>query len=458
MSQTPSSNGFLNSGREFQKFVMDMEYNTPRMEVINALLDASEMNRLLLADEFRYGPGQLREVKISYYPQRCDVVADTVNSSICETGTVQSPTQQWYQITNGIQTKPQRLYPNDVRYVDGMWSFSQHAVQQILSGLGALRKELAVRLTTDLIANKGFHEDGSEYGTRINLVYTDNGLLTPVGISTIRQEFTNLAYMDPFIIGYTQVFQWREFFGIATDNNTLGQAFQRINAPRMYYDVNLNTIKGVTAGDPEYIIAFDPRAVKFVTFSENAGKWSTDLLSIEDLDRMFANGNESVLLGAFVDPVTGLIFDLDVHKTICVDDSKTGAFDWKLTLIYDTFYTPIQTCNEQGINGIFEYKTCPVVLPSCPEGDTPSPAIAASDWTWTPGDIFPLLVSDITLGAYTNNPNVNVTSLAELAAVMGAAYNGQAIFSVDGSDITYSGFSQITGSINSGNITVTFAL
>jgi hypothetical protein len=459
MPQAPTSNGFLNSGREFQKFIMNMEYNTPRQEIINALISASAENNVLMADEFRFEPGQLREVKISYYPQRCDVVADECDASICEAGTVASPVQQWYTISKCIQTNPQRLYPNDVRFIDGTWSFTQNAVQQIYSGIGAFMQEFAIRLTTDLLAHKGLHYGGSEYGTRINLVQTTDGLLTPIGMSTISQEFARLAYRNPYIVGSGQVFTYRQFFGMATQNTYLGQDFTKASIPNLYFDVNLDAIKGTTPGDPESIIAFDPRAVKLVTFSENAGRWATDIKSLDGdaLDRMFKNGNESVMLGSFVIPGYPLIVDLDVHRTICVSGSKTGAFDWKLTLIYDTFYTPIQTCNEVGINGILEYLTCPMVIPACPTGDTPSPNPTATEYSWTPGDILPLLVSNITVETGTNNPNATVTTLAQLAALMNAAYGGQQIFTVSGSDIVFTGFAPITGSINDGAITITFA-
>lgn len=457
MSQAPSSNGWLNSGREIQKFIMEMEYNTPRQESINAVIDARPFNNVLMETDFEFGPGQPRKVKVSYYPQQCDVIEDACDTDVCGTGTAASPIQQWYELTECIQTKMQRLYPNDVRYVDGTWQFSTHAVQQIRAIMGAARKELAMRITEKIITNSGLHIDGSEYGLRINLVYTDNGLLTPIGISTIRQEFNNGAYMDPFLLGYTQVFQWREFYGIASPNYNLGQDFQKINAPRMYYDVNLNEIKGVAAGDPEYIVAFDPRALKFVTFTENANRWSTTLMSVEDIDRMFKNGNENVLHGVITDPLTGLIWDLDINYKPCVDGTKTGAFDWRLSLVWDILFTPIQTCNVQGVNGIMEYKTCPVVLPDCPTGDTPSPSPSSSVYNWNPGSVFPLLVSDINIGGHSDEPAVLVADRAELAAVLSSTYGVPNLFSVSGSNIRYTGFSALTGSINESAITITFA-
>lgn len=461
VGQPPSSNGFLNSGREFQKFIMDREYNTPEQEVIIAMINASAENNVLMADEFRYEQGMLREVKISYYPQRCDVVADDCNNNICEAGEVASPVQQWYKLSKCIQTKPQRLYPNDVRYIDGGWSFTRNALEQILASVGALVKELATRLTTDLLAHKGVHQGGSEYGTRINLVNTTDGMITPIGMNTIMKEFAYLAYRNPYIVGSGQVFTYRNFFNIATENTFLGQDFRKAAIPNMYFDTNLDTITATEPGDPETIIAFDPRAVKFITFSQNAGRWATDITSLtpDNMDRMFKNGNESVLLGAFKIPNYPLVFDLDVHKKVCVEDpySKTGAFDWRLQLLYDVFYTPIESCNEQGINGIFQYLTCPTVLPACPTGDEPSPNPVATTYAWTPGDILPLLISDITINGQTNYPNQQTTTLAQLATLLGAAYGGDYIFTVNGSDIEYTGFKALTGSMNNGAVTITFS-
>lgn len=459
--QAASSSGFLNAGRPFQKFIMDMQYNTPEIEVINALIASSAENNVLMADEFLYDGtlGKLREVKVSFYPQRCDVVAETPSNSICEAGDVQAPIQLQFQLTKTIQTVPQRLYPNDIRYIDGNWGFTANAIQQIMSGVGALVREFGTRLTTDLLANKGFHLDGSEYGTRVNLVNTTDGMLTPIGISTISQEFARLAYMQPYIIGSGQVFTFRQMFNMAAPNTFLGQDFTKAAIPNLYFDVNMDTITGYSAGDPETILAYDPRAVKLITFSENAGLFATDITSLNDntFDQMFKRGTESVMLGAFVIPGYPLIFDLDVHRTVCVDGSKTGAFDWKLTLKYDLLYTPIQTCNEQGINGIMAYHTCPIVLPACPTGDAPSPAIPTQTFDWdTSALTFPLLVSNITVGDFTNYPNLEVANRTALAQLMGASYNGQYIFSVVGTDIRYTGYTAITGAINN-DITITFA-
>jgi hypothetical protein len=458
--QAASSNGFTQSGREFMKFIMNMEYNTPRMEVIDALIASSAENNVLMADEFLYDGmrGMIRGVKMSFYPQRCDVVADSPSNSICEAGDVQAPIQLQFAISQTIQTVPQRLYPNDIRYVDGGWGFTAHAIQQIMSGVGALVQAWATRLTTDLLANKGVHLGGSEYGDRINLVNTTDGMITPIGMNTIKQEFARLAYRNPYIIGSGQVFTFRNFFGMATQNTFLGQDFTKAGINNLYFDVNLDNITSYEPGDAETIIAYDPRAVKLVMVSENAGRWATDITSLDGdtMDRMFKNGNESVLLGSFVMPGYPVIFDLDVHRTICVDGSKNGAFDWKLTLKYDMFYTPIQTCNEQGINGIMAYKTCPIVLPACPTGDAPSPNPTISTFNWNPGSVFPLLVSNITIGDFTSSPNALAADRAELAALMGAAYNGQNIFTVSGSNIRYTGFTALAGSINN-DITITFA-
>lgn len=466
-TEAPSNQGWLNSGREIAKF-MAMDYNTPRMEVIDAVITSSALNNMLMPTDFEWDAGMLRRVKVSYYPQECDTVADDCSNTICDTGDVASPIQQWYTLDKCIQTKTKRLLPNDVRYVDGGWSFTRHALEQMRASIGALIKQWATDITTDILANKGLHIDGSEFGVRVNLVQTTDGLITPIGITAISEEFARGAYVDPFIIGSSQVFQFRKFFGMAAVNTTLGQDFTKAGIPNLYFDVNLDTIKGKQPGDPETIIAYDPRALKLITFAENAGRWATDLQSLngDALDRMFKNGNESVLLGSFVIPGYPVIFDLDVHHKICVDNSKTGAFDWKLRLLYDIFYTPVQTCNAQGVTGIFEYETCPAVIAACPSGDdpAPSPAPVSSVRSWTPGDILPLLVSNITLtnasgASFNDEPNTSVASLAELATLMGAVYNGQYIFSVDGSDIKYTGYSAISGTINVGGdeITITFA-
>jgi len=442
---------FIGAQQEVQSFIINSRYAFPKYESIMAMLDARRLNTTIL-ETASEKEGKLRKIKISHYPADCSIVADECDNNFCATGDQLAPVQEWFLISKCIQSKKRTLQISDVRDVDGNYSFNDHAKAQILSGMFMLNKELAMEIDASLLAHKGVHLNGTSE-VRITMSNTTNGLMTPLGLWEIEKEFSDGGYTNPFLIGSTEVFNWKKALGIASVNTTLGQDFAKLGDSNMYYDTVLNTVIGVTTGG-EYVIAFDPQALKFVTFSENVGMFATDVQP-SDLDAMYKRGGTDYSKGVFRDPVTGLVWDFFLNFDKC--DGDEGSFTWWMRLKWDIFYPRIESCNGQGVNGIFLYRTCPVVIPVCPTGDTPSPAIANRTFTWTPPNVYPLMVANMVVGGITvNNINTNAATLAALVAIMNDAY-GLNIFSQSASNIIYSGHTAITGNINSGDITITFA-
>lgn len=435
-----------------QKFIIDKKYSTPRYESIDAVIDAASLNTTIVAQDL--GPdlqvGKNRTLKISYYPIDCDAAADDCNQNLCDTGAVNDPVQEFFTLSRCIATKPKRLRVQDVRDVDGNWGFSAHAMAQINAGLGSARKALAEEIDTLLLANAGLQLDGNATH-RVTMTNTATGVLQPVGLWEIEQDFNDGGFTNPFIIGSKEVFQWKKALGIATDNTTTGQALARLGATNMYYDTILNSVAGNTANG-EHIIAFDPQALRFIAYNKNVGVFATELVSPEQLDTLYKRGGTDYIKGIFLDPVTGLYWDFYLNFNKCEGDD--GAFDWYFKLNWDIFFPKIQACNRQGVNGILHYRTCPVVIPTCPTGDTPSPAVNPVTYSWTPpgGTTF---VGNITLGGTTSQPAMNVASVADWVSLFNDVYGN--IFTVSGGNIHYSGNVPITGNVNNGDITITFA-
>lgn len=451
---------FLNAGQAIQRFLYGQQYNTPDWESIRAVLNARSLNTTINeeTDEFLNGPGKLRQLKVSYYPIQCDVVSEDTSINLCTSGTEQEPVQNYYTISKLLKSKTYSLDPNNLRYVDGQFTISQHGVNQIATIIGALEKELAIQITTDIIANKGVHLDGSEFGNRVTASNTTNGLMTPIGFWQIEKEQTDAAYVNTFYIGHTEVYNWRKAYQIATDNTYLGQDFRKLAMDNLYYDVNLNSIMSVDPStDGEYILTYTPQALKFVSWNRNAGLWATDVSSwATSFDTLMKRGTETVVKTTFKSPKYDLLWDFYMHYTPCVEGSYDGRYDWHLELNWDILYTPVQACNPQGVNGIMLYRTCPVVVPACPTGTALSPAVEESTFSWTPGDIFPLLVSDLVVGGQQSYPNQTITNIAGLVALLNASYSQNVLFEVDGSDVVYDGYTALSGSIN-GTTTITFA-
>lgn len=443
---------FKAANQAVQSFIMDSRYAFPSYDNIKALLDARRLNTTILetASEME---GKLRRIKISHYPADCNIIDTTCTGNICDTGTTLAPVQEWFTISKCIKTKPRQLQVSDVRLVDGSWNFSAHAMAQIRAAMGSMDKELATEIDTVLLANAGLHLNGL-HEVRVTMSNTTNGLMTPLGMWQIEKEFSDGGYINPFIIGSTEVFNWKKAMGIAATNTTLGQDFAKLGDTNMYYDTVLNSVIGVTTGG-EYVIAFDPQSLKFVSFNENVGIFATDAASPAQMDALYKQGNgHGIVKGVFRNPTNGILWDFFMRFDECAGDD--GAFNWWFRLKWDIFFPRIESCNAQGVNGIFLYKTCPVVVPTCPTGDTPSPAATARAYTWNPSFAYPLLISDVTIGGITTSPSVNVTSDADLTAALNDAY-GLPIFTLSGSNITYTGYSAITGTINLGNVVITFS-
>lgn len=445
---------FRNANQAFQQFIINSRYAFPKYESINAVLDARRLNTTILEGPAQM-EGKLRQIKISHYPADCNIVADDCDNNLCTAGTEMQPAQEWFTLSECLASKPRTLSIDSVRDVDGNYSFSDHAMAQMRAGFGNLRKQLAIDIDTKILAHKGLHLDGNSY-KRITMSNTTNGLMTPLGLWEIQKEFSDGGYINPFIVGSTEVFNWKKSLGIAGQNTTLGQDFAKLNDTNMYYDTVLNTVQGDTTLG-EYVIAFDPEALKFVSFNENLGIFATALETPAQMDIMYKSGGTDYMYGVVRDPENGLLWDFYMNFEKCAGVNNRGAFTWQFKLKWDIFFPKVESCNIQGVNGIFVYKTCPVVIPVCPTGDTPSPAAVARNFNWVPGLSYPFTLSDITIGGITTHPNSAITSLADLAAALNEAYGVSGVFVVAGAAIRYSGYSAITGTANNAEITITFA-
>lgn len=447
---------FALANQAVQKFIIKNRYAYPYFENIRAILDARRYNTRMIeldTEEMAFGNGMKRRIKLSYYPVQPDIIASSADQNICTTGNQQQPIQDWFNLNKFIATKPQSLSPNDLRLVDGRWDISDHAMAQIAASMGAMRKELSSQIDTDLVLHAGKHLDGNAT-MRVTMSNTTNGLITPLGLWQIEKEFADGGYTNPFILGSTEVYNFIKAKGIATDNTTLGQDFRRVNIDHLYYDVTLNSVMGDVTGG-EYIYAFDPEALKFVSFSENAGMFATDWKSPSDFDMMFKRGSANRIWGSFVDPDYGILWDFNAHFDECV--GKNGMFTWNMQLLWDIFYPPIQSGNIQGVNGIFLYRTCPVVIPVCPTGDTPSPAAVSRVFNWVPAATYPFILNDVTIGGVSaRDLSLTISNLAGYATALNNVF-GTTMYTTSGGAIRYTGYSALSGSANNATVTITFA-
>lgn len=443
---------FQNANVLLQEFANRYGNRDRTYRTLNYVRDVSRANTSVRLDPntFLVAPGKYRKVKLSYFPILCDVEGDCNSQTLCTTGEKVEPNQIMFDVDQCYATKVFSINKNDIRQTDnGAWDFSGVALEIITGALPDARRGLALRWETQLYSMAGVHPDGN-YEKRVTLVDPTTGIVNPMGRVNIDREYGDAGFSRPYILGGAEVYNWQEMGSIG-GLNAQGQLINRVDTGLAYYDNGLgDQILGGTGG---HILSIAPETFKYVYYLENAGIFRTDMARLEDIGLLYSRGTNGFIEGTLVDPVTGIPWDLYINYDKC---THTWSFWLKHT--YGLFIMPDVACNGVDVNGIMRWTTCPQVLAPCPTGVTPSLPAAQSTFSWTPGSIYPLAVSSTLIGGVANQQNepILVTNITELTAVMNDAYGVPGLFTVSGSAIRYTGWTELDGNIN-GTVTVNFS-
>lgn len=444
---------FANANLPLQLFVNNYGNTGRTYNVINYVRTVSQANSQvdLEPNTFLFQPGKLRQVKMTYWPILCDVEG-ACNANICDQGEVVEPSQMMFDITRCTSSKVFSIQKNSVRLLDnGSWDFTAIARAIINSALPQLRKTLAIDWITYLYELAGVHPDGNETH-RITVTNPVNGIVNPIGLNDMRREFGENGLSEPYIIGGAEVYNWKTMTQIG-GLNAQGQRIDMINTANTWWDDGLSAEVLDDEVNGDWILAIAPEVFKYVYHLENAGIFRTTMASIDDMNILFQRGTETVLNGTFVDPVTGVPWDLDIYYSPC-----QKFWNFQLRHHWDFFVMPDTACLGQGVNGMMKYRTCPYVIAPCPTGDSPASPVAVDTFEWTPADVtFTVYGSNIAGIETTLTTPVVIANINDLKNYMSGA--SQLAFRVDGSKIEYDGFSAITASFatSQGTITSSFA-
>lgn len=431
---------FRNSMQAVQRTILNYTKNGRPYEILAAILAARQFNTIIKETDLESEAGKKRQLKINYYPPVCEDNG-TCNANICDTGTVLEPKQMFFEIGQCTASAVYQLNKDDIRFVDGNYLFSDHAKAQIASVLPTVRKKMATQMAALLVANAGVIPITGNTTKLLPWMDNSTGTVNPTGLWEVERVYRDGGFDDPFIIGGTSVFNWRKAVDIGGLNQN-GLNVAQMGRTNAYYDSIINE----TYADPthEHVIAFDPQMLKFVSFNRNAGIFATDLDRIEDIDAIYQRGGTDYIEGVMADPLTGLLWDLNVNYDKC---NKRWTFQWQLE--WDIFFMPPMVCNIQGVNGVTHFLTCAPVETECPVGSLPEPADEAT-FTYTPGSqgvTFPLYIGKLELAGQTSYPNATVANIAALNTLFNANVNG-ITFVVDGATIEYEGYAAIAGQLN----------
>lgn len=429
---------FKNAMQSTQKSVLQYAKQGQPYEVLAAVLAAREYNTSITETDLQSEAGKKRQLKVNYYAPICDD-AGTGNENICDPGTVIEPKQIFFEVSRTTASAVYQLNRDDVRNVDGHYTFSDHAKAAINAALPAVRRKLANEVASLLVSSAGLLPDGND---KKMLPFLDkaNGVINPMGLWEIERTYRDSGFSNPFIVGGTDVFHWRKAVEVGGTNED-GQNVSRMGRTNAYYDNLVNDAFADTT--TEHILSFDPQMLKFVSFNRNAGIFATDLQNIDAIDAVYQRGGTDYIQGVMADPLTGLLWDLNVNYDKC---TYSWTFQWKLE--WDIFFLPPTVCNIPDVNGIFHFTTCAPVEYECPAG-TPisSPSSDTYEWDTTGEVTFPLYVNKLELAGQTSYPDTTVANVTELKDLFNDNVTGY-VFGVDTTKITYTGYSTLAGQIN----------
>lgn len=447
---------FVNANLPIQQFISYYGNGKRSFGVIPYVLAVSAANTTVNLDpnSFLFSGGKLRQVKLTYYPITCDQEGDC-DSTLCDAGTIVQPAQIMFSIDRCIASQRYALNKDDIRYLDTNWTFSDNAKQIIWSKLSGIRKTIAEEWELLLYTMAGVHPDGNPE-KRISVTNPTNGVVNAQGKFDIEREYTDAGFMTPYILGGQEVYNWINMVSIS-GLNASGQRIDQISTANTWYDDSMGDRLLDDAANGGHILSIDPQVFKYVWYSENAGIFRTDMASIDDLDLLYSRGTgDGFIEGTFIDSVTGLVFDIDMRY-----DSCNKVWAWQLKHHYNFFLMPDVACNLPGVNGIMHWRTCPVKIATCPSGDNPSPAVTPIPvYSWTPSDTtftaYQSLIGGV--GVSQQPDGVVIANIAQLAAFLNDVTGQEYGFYVVGGTIRYSGYAPaVTGNINNGEFTVTFA-
>lgn len=438
---------WINAKVPITRYVLNWSKTKRTYALLTAILDASEYNSAIVVEDIQIENGKKRQFRVTYYPADCSP-AGTCNANICDAGTPIEPKQAIYELTQCTASAVRTLNMNDVRDFDGKLQFSDHAKQAIAAQLPEMRKLLATDILSYVIPHMGLLP-GGHTSRRVSMADPRYGSANLAGKNEIDRVFEDTGFNNPFLIGgSSEIYNWKKAVGVGA-TNALGQQVDQFDDTNMYYDTIVNDVFG---DGGQHIIAFDPQVMKFVSWSANAGIFATDPGSIDDLDNMFRRVEGNLIVGSLLDPVTGLVWDLELYFDACAK-----RWNWKYQLEWDVFFMDDLACNDPGVNGIFHFTTCaPVILP-CPEGDAYPTPEALIDYTATfPTD--PTYVGVMVVDGKKLVVDAVLTTGADWAGQLSEVYTNAGFISPSGSVVTYSGYTAHVVSWNNGTGTRTFTV
>jgi hypothetical protein len=423
----------MNFAQAIMRFVKNFTINDYLPQTLKAVLEARSSNATIRESDNGSTPGKLRSFKMTYFPPLCTLEGDC-EDTVCDSGQTLTPNQITYNLSKCTASPVFEIEVDGVRAIDDLTNdeLIGEAISQLVR---SARESLSKDILTILISKIGCLPNGQPTKT-VNLINPATGQFNPLGSQIVDLAFMDAKLKKPYVIGGSSVYL--ADVNQKTSKQTIyGQDLTKTPLSNWYYD---NELDKALANSKENLLAFDPSVFKFISWNKNAGRFATNLKDINGLISKFADGSVGPFRGVILDPVTGLLWDLDGQFETCPDRWK-----FQIRLQWDLFFLPQRVCNIDCVTGIMRFESCPVDIVECP-GVTPPTPVTPSESTWAGLASYPTYVQTLEINGFLHETNTNVTTEAELITLMNAVSG--LTFVASGTDISFTGYSIPTVKVN----------
>lgn len=346
---------FANAHQSIQRTIVNYAKTNYLNPALLAILLAARQNNRITAEDTGREAGKKRKLILNYLPPVCASTGSCATNLCDVDGNEVEPLQKDFLVGKCTASNVIKITLENNRNLDNV-TLSEWHLGVFANEMQAARNKLALEVLTVLAANVGKFPDGIATVKKAILADPKTGAFSPLGKALIEKVFLDTQMTNtPMVIGGDSVFvaQSMQSAGGVDQNGVNRGAATSLN--NYFYDGLINQ---VFAGG-ENLIAFDPSMFKFVTWNRNAGRFATD---DRDFNPQTAFQNKDTFYkGSIVDPVTGLLWDLNAKFDDCTD---TWKYQFKLE--WDMFFMPADSCTKPGVNGIFHFEGCELIEPTCP--------------------------------------------------------------------------------------------
>ena len=316
----------------------------------------SPINRNGRADiRYDQGNSKTREVDIFYTPRAPDSFVATSRSSTCET------TNERGQIKDSVSVSLTAQYSEVIQdcYVRQIEQGKTEWLKELLSGAwNTIGRQIETTLITSAATQFGINASTGNANVITKTILDAAADEQPQisvwnGFMDTEMEDANEFQGMPIIVGqgaisrFMKTQQWACCSDLGFD---FAAAMRSPDMGAWYFKSQLTNSAIAT----DRCLVYEPGALQLLTYHRNRGQ-GTDIVFDNNGAYGAYNDNAGDSAGLIVDPINGIVYDMDVVYDKC--SRETSIF---LTLCYDLWVMPSDQLDATdplyGVNGLYNYK------------------------------------------------------------------------------------------------------